>query len=159
MSTRRTKPLKRSAPTPRKPAAALDPEPEKPAADEQAESPAEAKRSKVFIQPAVLKHVRDANGQPVTLPELQELLGCRHGAVQYAANQLSKKVPQFRVVTRGQVWRWNSYVTDVTGDFGPVPEPDKEQAEVWYLEVGHDSQGNPLVRRDGGTEVKRVVDL
>lgn len=125
----------------------------------------EPTKGKNFIQPAVLKHVRGDAGNPVMLDDLVKLLNVSKGAVQHAANQLSKTVPQFEVVTRGQVWRWNAKVTDLSRTEAAAPASavpamsGAEAGEVWYLEVGQDGEGNSIVRQEGDPKLYRVMPL
>lgn len=136
-------------------------------------------RKKHYVQPAVLDAIRAGKGNPVTLKEMTEAIGCPEHSIQNAALKLMKSVPQIEAITKGQVWRWNDKVTDLArtedkpqdytiGDFGPVPQPPRPVSAVpvsagaplgvWY-EVGHDAAGNPLVRKDGEQEIHRVEPL
>ena len=150
----------------------VEPDPAKPADAEQ--EPAETeRRTKTFIQPDVLKLIRDNNGEPVTLEELITILGSSKSSVQHAAGQLVKSVPQIEVVTRGHVWRWNGKGTDaqvdnspITEDFGPVPEPPRQEETVnrpsssrrLYTSVGKAGDGTPIVR-DYEDNLYRLVAL
>lgn len=129
-----------------------------------------APRTKHHIQPDVLEFIRKADGVPVGLTELSVHLQVPKASAQHAALKLSQTVPQIEVVTRGQVWRWNHRVTDlshreqVTGDFGPVPEPElpegrPDDATVKvYTRVGKAADGNDVIR-DSEDNLYRAVPL
>lgn len=127
---------------------------------EQATAEMGSKR-KYHIQPKVLEKIRAADGVPVSLMELSQELEAPRSSVQHAVLKLTKTVPQIEVVTKGQVWRWNSAVNSFGEEASPVsavPAMTGAQSGVWY-EVGVDGLGNPLVRKDGDNEVRRAVPI
>lgn len=145
-----TKPLKRRAAAPRQTTKDT-------AADAQlSEEP--QKRTKHYVQPQVLDKIRAAAGEPVTLAKLVDEIGCPASSVQHAVLSLMKSIPQIQVVTKGQVWRWATTEPEAKPVSAVPVMAGAEANGVWH-EVGIDAAGNPLVRKDGDPEVRRVVSL
>lgn len=120
------------------------------------------RRRKHHIQPQVLELIRNNNGEPVTLKEVMAILDCPASSVQHSVLKLMRTVPQIQVVTRGQAWRWDAAASAAASEAEAEAEAEEyttEQAEVWYLKVGTDASGRPLVREDGGTEVFKLISI
>ena len=131
--------------------------------------PEVGKKAKLHIQPQVLAYIRSAN-EPVSVEDIAQALDVPPRSVQHAALKLSKSVPQVKVLTRGQLWQWaplsSAEAQPTEAKLKPQPKqpdeqktkPKTEDLRTWY-EVGNDGDGNPLVRKYGDTEVRRVVPL
>lgn len=131
-----------------------------PAAEEQ------PRRRKHYVQPQVLEMIRAANGQPVTLKEITDKLLCPDSSVQHAVLKLRETVPQILVITKGQAWKWDYKVTDLsrpedtgtprdeaaqvlTAPEPPRPEVPGSKYGERYITVGRDQEGNRIVREEG----------
>lgn len=103
------------------------------------------RRRKHHIRPKLLQMLRNADGQPVTVDEFCVAFGASKSTVQYGMNKLAESIPQVEVVQKANIWRWDASSTEPR-----ATEPEEQEPEeVWYIQVGMNAEGEPLIRKDG----------